>query len=271
WYKSLASAEYFRVTIYQWDGANWHELAKREGLGGQVEWTEESLTFIAKTANQIEIWIEFYEAGIDAQFWFDLFTIRKYIPPAERYYKIAGACNGIYRVLLDEGEGFKDVWQGEEDVGWYYTPEAEYGPEPPAHPAQIVWFDKNRVIANGTDNLKIQYFITVPLENMVADILVTAGLYANRADALVDIEGHPDYVDPNIDIDQCWFEVGEPALGAIRMICERADYRFFFTYGGLPAFIPAPAPVGVSFAFTEQKHIASVHTYQDRSEIWNRI
>jgi len=273
WYKSLASAEYMRVIIYQWDGANWHELARREGLGGQTTWTEDDLTFVAATDDPIQIWIEFYDVGIGAQFWLDLFTIRKYTPPYERHYKIVGACNGIYRVLLDEGEGagFEDVWQGEEDVGWYYTPEAEFGPDPPAHPAQIVWFDKNRVIANGTDNLKIQYFITVSLVDMVADILVTAGLYATRAAALDAIDDHPDYVDPTIDIDQCWFEVGEPALGAIRMICERANYRFFFTWEGKPAFIPAPAPVGVSFAFTEQGHIASVHTYQDRSEIWNRI
>jgi len=205
WYKSLASAEYFRVTIYQWDGADWHRLARREDLGGQLEWTEESLTFIAATTDPIEIWIEFYEAYVDAQFWFDLFTIRKYTPPAERYYKIAGACNGIYRVLLKENGVWEDVWQGEEDEGYYYTEEEEFGPIPPAHPPKIVWFDKNRVVANGTDNLKIQYFITVSLVDMVADILVTAGLYANRAAALDAMDDHLDWVDPAIDIDKCWF------------------------------------------------------------------
>jgi len=261
WWKSLASAEFARVIIYQHDGG-WHELARREGLGGHLTWTEESLTFIAQSVDPIQIWIEFYNVHIGAEWWFDLFTIRKYVPYEERYYEIAGACNGIYRVILD-GE---DVWQGEEDEGWYYTPDAEYGPDPPAHPAQIVWFDKNRPMANGTANLEIQYFITVPLENMVADILVTAGLYANRALALAGM----DYVDPNIDIDQCWFKVGDSALSAIRMICERADYRFHFKYDGTPVFKPKPAGA-VVFTFTDQKHIASIRNYQDHNEIWNKV
>ena len=100
---------------------------------------------------------------------------------------------------------------------------------------------------------------------MVADILVTAHLYADRAAALADM----DYTDPAIDIDQVWFKVGDPALGAIAMICERSGYRFHFTYDGKPTFQPKPSGATV-FTFTDQKHIASPRRYEDRAEIWNR-
>ena len=64
--------------------------------------------------------------------------------------------------------------------------------------------------------------------------------------------------------------MGESALTAIKMICERADYKFYFKYDGTPVFKPA-ADGAVVFAFTEEKHIASARNYQDYSEIWNRI
>ncbi|GAH57746.1 unnamed protein product, partial [marine sediment metagenome] len=197
-YKAGPGAGKMRVTIYHHNG-DYNKVARREGLE-QVTWTEENIAFIAESTDPIEIWIHFYDGAPGEEWYFDLFTIREYTPPDERYYEMPAGCNGIYRVLLDEGEGFKDVWQGEEDVGWYYTPEAEPGPIPPAHPAKIVWFDKNRPMKNGTANLEIQYFITVPLENMVADILVTAGKYADHDAALAAIEGHADYLDPAIDI-----------------------------------------------------------------------
>ena len=102
---------------------------------------------------------------------------------------------------------------------------------------------------------------------MVADILVTAHLYADRAAALADM----DYTDPAIDIDQVWFKVGDPALGAIVMICERCDYRFHFAYNGKPTFQPKPSPEEIAFTFTEQKHIIELFSRQDRAEILNRI
>jgi len=273
-YKAGPGAGKMRVVIYHFDDPIFTEITRKEGLE-QTDWTEESVVFTAVNTDPISIWIYFYDGAPGEEWYLDLFTIRTYVPPEERYYKLlepVSPCMGIYRVLLDEGKGagFEDVWQGEEDEGYYYTPDAEPGPDPPAHPAKIVWFDKNRVIAAGTNNLKIQYFITVPLESMVADILVTAGLYVDRAAAIDAMDDHPDWLDPNIDIDQCWFKVGEPALGAIKMICERANYRFFFTYEGKPAFIPAPNNA-VVFNFTAQSHIASVRNYQDRDEIWNRI
>jgi len=272
-YKSVLGVGRMRVVIYHHNG-DYNEIARREGLE-QVTWTEENITFIAESVDPIEIWIYFYDGAPADEWYLDLFTIRTYVPPEERYYELqepVAPCNGIYRVLIDEGEGagFEDVWQGEEDVGYYYTEEEEFGPDPPAHPPKIVWFDKNRIVPSGTANLKIQYFRTVSLENMIADILVTAGLYVDRAAAIDAMDDYPGYAAPAIDIDQVWFKVGEPALGAIRMICERANYRFFFTWEGKPAFIPAPAGA-VVFEFTAQSHIASVRNYQDRDEIWNRI
>jgi hypothetical protein len=101
----------------------------------------------------------------------------------------------------------------------------------------------------------------------VADILVKAGLYADQAAALTDME----YDATGITIDKVWFEAGSTYLDAIRMICERCNYRFYFRYDGVPFFKPIPSSGAAVFTFTSPKQIGSISTYQDRNEIKNRI
>lgn len=224
-------------------------------------WHITTVYFTTENTDPIEIIFHFLELSMVNEYWLDQFSFHAFIPYWERYYELPSACKGIYRVVLND----QDVWHGGDD-GWHYTKDAEPGPDPPAHPARIVWFDVNKEVSAGSNNLVIHYFTTTAMEDVVADLLVTAGLYVDRATAKADM----DYTDPAIDIDQVWFDTGKPTLDGMRMVCERCDYRFHFAYGGKPTFKPKPSGA-TAFTFTDHKHIASPRRYVDKSEIKNRI
>jgi hypothetical protein len=250
-YKKVSGDGNMGVSIYQYIGDQYVLLAAMSGFDA-TNYTELKLYFTAQTTAAIQIWLEFHCPGAESEFRVDQFSIYKFIPYEERYYELPEACKGPYRVILDD----VDVWQGEEDEGWHYE-----------ESTRRLSFDINKTVASGMNNLDIYYFTTQPLENVIADILVIAGLYDNQLEAFLDML----YTDPAIDIDQVWFDAGTSALEAIRIICERCDYRFHFSYAGKPVFKPKPSPGSTAFAFTSQAHVASVSNYQDRGEIWNRI
>jgi len=195
-----------------------------------------------------------FEFGDESQeFRIDEISILEFLPYDQRYFELPGTSKGPYHVTLD-GE---DVWEGEGDECWFQD-ETE-----PLHVA----FRANKVTTEGEDNVVIYFFITQPMEEVVADILVFVKLYANKGAALSAM----DYTPTGINIDRVWFKSGSTCLSAIKMICERCDYRFYFKYNGVPVFKPKPTPDGTDFSFTAQKHIASASYYQDREEIKNRI
>ena len=94
----------------------------------------------------------------------DNISIYEYIPYWLQYYPITDANEkGPYFVTIDGDP----VWQGEVDEGWYYAEDAEAGPDPPAHPARIVYFDPNKTVTGGLD-LIVYYFLQQEAEDVVA-------------------------------------------------------------------------------------------------------
>ena len=250
-------------------------------------WWNEVLYFTAVSVNPIQIWLEIYESPIGSEFWVDQFSIFEFVPYWNRYYNLrAHDANeeGVHHITLDPTTGAEDVWQGEVDEGWYYAEDAETGPEPPAHPAGIVFFDPNKTVAIGVNNLVIYYFLATAPEDAVARILWLAGVfdpatnlpYVNEAAAKAAMVAAPGYAATGITIDKIWFKSGTTCLEAIKMLCERGNaasvqYVFYFTYDGQPVFKPRPTVGAADFAFTDPKHITSIKTYQNRTEIKNRI
>jgi hypothetical protein len=171
-------------------------------------------------------------------------------------YPLPVGCNGIYYVTL----GGNEKWFNDdpEKFGWLYD-EAN----------KILSFVEGTDIPIGTNNLLIYYFETQTIENVVADLLVKAGFYANRAAALVAM----DYVATGITVGKIWFDAGSNCLKAIGMICERCNYRFYFKWDGTPVFRPEPSiedEGDEDFAF-RHCDISEVDQYQDRNEIRNKI
>ena len=225
------------------------------------DWTEETFYFTALDTGAIQWWMRFSPIAADIRL--DDFSISGFTPYYERYYELPGASKGPYYLTLDGDP----VWPNEEDEGWFYVEDAEAGPDPPAHPAKIVFFDPNKTVANGNNNLVIYYFTTESPENAVADILVKVGLYVDQAAALAAM----DFDATGVTIDKIWFKPGSTCLNAIKKLCERCNYRFHFKYDGTPVFKPAPTAGGQAFTFLDPKQLSSVETYQDQNEIKNRV
>lgn len=194
----------------------------------------------------------------------DEISIQATPPPAtEVYYAMPALCTGIYHVVLDGVEQWPGKQKGE---GWYY----DLG-------TNRFWFDIDKIVAAGVgNNLFIYYYTAHALENVVADILVKAfpTIYgavfpANRNAALAAMSGPA----TGVNVDRIRFVAGSTYINAIRMICERCNYRFYFDWGGIPKFVIAPTPGVPPPVFTTflPQHFTSPKLYQDRSEIWNRI
>ena len=240
-------------------------LVKMKAYFPTDDWIYDTFYFTATNTGAIEMWIVCTPGISDLRL--DLFSIQEFIPYWKRYYELPEAAKGPYYVTLDSGAGAVPVTQGEKDEGWFYAEDAEPGPDPPAHPARIVFFDNNKTVPAGNNNLVIYYFTVQSPENVLADLLVKVGLYASQGAALAAME----YDATGVTIDKVWFKPGSKGLNAVKMLCERCDYRFHFKYDGTPVFKPKAAPGATSFTFTDPKQIASVSTYQDKNEIKNRI
>lgn len=214
------------------------------------DWIEETLYFTATDTGAIEMRITNHEFIPDLRV--DQFSTWEFVPYENRYYELPAASKGPYYVTLDGSP----VWQGEEDEGWYHE-----------ESTRRVSFDINKTVTNGTNNLIVYYFTAESMENVVADTLVRANYYADRTAALAAM----DYTATGITIDKVWFKAGSTCLNAVKLICERCDYRFYFEYDGTPVFKPKPTPGATVFTFTNSKQVISVRNFQDEEEIRNKI
>ena len=103
---------------------------------------------------------------------------------------------------------------------------------------------------------------------MVADILVVAGLYASRATA----KAAMNYEATGVLIHRPRFDQGTTGLDAIRMICERVNFRFWFSYDGTPNFTTAPAvKTTEDLDIPDSDSITGLNLYQDINEVRNHV
>jgi len=168
-------------------------------------------------------------------------------------YSLTGlGCNGAYIAYLDGTQIYApDTWiydKGIDDA------------------TKKFWFLPSSIPAASDLELLIYYYTSQAPENVVADILVTAGLYDDRAAALAAM----DYEATGVTIDRVRFNTGVSALYAIQKICERVDYEFFFKYDGTPVF-RSIATVGAA-DFTFGKELISTFKYiENIDEVRNHI
>ena len=167
-------------------------------------------------------------------------------------YELPMASNGPYLATLDGAA----IWFGTANNEWTFD-----------EATNLLTFSEKKIIAVGTDNLIIYYYTDQTLENVVADILVAAGLYASQALALAAM----DYEATGVTIDRVWFDAGTTALAAIQKLCERVNYRFWFAYDGTPTFKPAPVGGEVDFSFTSFGHLGALDDHQELAQIRNRV
>ncbi len=218
-------------------------------------WTSVTLNFVATISGALIFEWKILSAIDTGEFRVDEISIKAVTNPLLKPpYDMPSTTKGVHRVTLDAVELFQDA----QDKGWFYDSAANQ-----------FFFDEGKIIEAGSNNLVVYYYEAQTLENVVADLLVIANLYASQALALAGMN----YTATGISVDTVFFKVGTTLLDAIRMCCERANYRFFFQYDGTPDFNPAPTAevVGSEDVELHEGNYSDPNYYRDKTEIWNRV
>ena len=242
-----------RMALRIYEAGTMNLMSEVTGLESNA-WTTVDMFFTATKDCDLKIIMTFWDSISSGEFRVDQFSLREITGQSNEMYSLPAGCTGIYHVILDD----EDVPYGVQNKGWRFDSIGN----------RLYW-DGDKQVETGTDNLIIDYFSAQSLENVLADILAYSGLYDNRAQALAAM----DYTVPGEDIDRVWFNPGTSAVVAIGKICERVNYRFYFDHNGTPVFQPAPTAKAAGFEdFTfHQSHLANINDYQNRNEIRNRI
>ena len=90
---------------------------------------------------------------------------------------------------------------------------------------------------DGTNNLKVDYFTSQVVEEVVADILLLAGVFNSETEKNIWLASSY-VIATNQKISRVWFEIGCTAFEAIRLLAEVVLYDFYFDYEGNPIFKP---------------------------------
>lgn len=248
--------ETLEVGIFKTPGAGWptEYIAGVTGLQSVGIYSTEGFYFTATDNCDLTIKVTVRcRMRRDASFRMDMFSIKKVSAYFNQRYILPDICNGPYFVTIDGDP----IWQGfDEGSGWHYD---ENG--------RTFWIDDAIPLEDGTNNIVVYFYTDQILENVLADLLAFAGLYADRGSALADM----DYTPTGITIPRVFFDSGDIIMSAVSTICERANYRFYFEYDGKPNFNPAPTISAVDFTFTRPGHIRDMSEFQDISQIRNRI
>lgn len=143
-------------------------------------------------------------------------------------YNMPSTCKGIYRAFLyNESTGEYD----ELTLNSEFTYDWEDN--------QFVFLHPNVPFENKTGGLWVYYFTPQKVENVVADILIEAGLltHSEKQSWLT----NSDLVTPTgKTIDRVWFDSGTSYIDAIELLTERVMYRFGVTNLGKPFFKVIP-------------------------------
>jgi hypothetical protein len=225
------------------------------------EWTLYS--FVVHIADTGSLRLSLFTGGANSfpMFFLDLdeISVKQYATDFWQRYILPDECNGPWLVTLNDepvGQGDQgDTPNGEGEGGWHYVEETK-----------SLFFNDTMDVKAGVGNVKIYYYTTQVLDNVLADLLVWSGLYADRAAALADL----DYEPTGISIARVWFDAGV-ALAAVQKICERANYRFWLAFDGRPCFLPPPVATSIAVSFPGFGDFKDIAEFQDDDMIRNRI
>ena len=209
-----------------------------------------------KPVSDVALKIKLYLYGINyaegEEFYLDNISVKLYDSTSWTRYNMPEDCEGVYWVELD-GEA---VAMGDEGGkgGWHYDPDGK-----------AFYFSEDMYIPGGKE-LLIYYYKEMALSDVLADLLVRAGLYEDRAEALEDMI----FEEPGVSVGRVYFDDGVSGLEAIRRICERVNYRFYFSADGRPVFKPYERWKGESGELCSVD-MSGVKIWQDINGIKNRV
>ena len=219
-------------------------------------WVEVTFEFVASSSTNMRM--RFRVLGdTGTTFRVDQVSIKEVTAPLAYtpLYTLPDESNGAYNPAFLSGT---PIYAGDppDKDGWFNNENSS-----------IFRFADGADIPAGTDNLWVYYYTDQIIENVVADLMALSGLYPDRATALADM----DYTATGVHVHKVWFDHGSTALDAVRILCERVNYRFWFDYAGKPCFKPAPVADVIDFTFTDPGDLQGLADYQDIAVVRNRI
>jgi len=176
-------------------------------------------------------------------------------------YSMDDTCQGIYIAYLDsidpyDGSHLSEIYNNSE---WGYLESTN----------KFSFLANSVPTFNGTNNLKVYYFKVQVVENVVADILLNAGIFANDEAKNNWLAG--DYVKATgYSIDRVWFNTGMSSFEAIRLLAEVVRYRFYFDYAGNPVFKPK-ASLGEKVDIFKDSDVEVESIEENIDEVYNNI
>jgi len=147
----------------------------------------------------------------------------------QEHYEMEEDCKGIYRAFLDrtgEGTNFEEIWLNSE---WTYDWDIN----------EFVFLKPNVPKEAGVGCLWLYYFTPQTVENIVADLLVEAGLLTATEKTLW-LANTLLCTPTGKDIERVWFDSGTTYIRAINMLTETVIYRFFINGNHESCFKPIP-------------------------------
>jgi hypothetical protein len=248
WYKRVSAGCTFSIRAYETASLN---LMGKSAELSSTSWGPASFYFTATKTSAVRLSSVITGSGTGLVCRFDLVTVKEVTAYYNTRYNMPAASHGVYFVTLDD----VPLWYGDTSQGWLYDPIL-----------QVFYFDENTHIVTGTNNLKVYYFTTQDIIDVLGDVLAATPLYADRAAALAALV----YTDPVVTVPKVWFEAGTSALEAVKRICERCNYRFWLDELDVPRFQPAPTH-GDPVAWFASRAKADGGDFQDIEEVRNSI
>ena len=179
----------------------------------------------------------------------------------EDTYAMPDDCKGIYRVFQDStspynGTGFREIYLNSNFTYDWDTND-------------LIFLHPNIPDYNGTNCLRIYYFTTQIIENVVADILIETGiLHILQRNTWL---SNSDLVTPTGQtIDRVRLSYDIFAIKAINLLAEVAIYRFYINGEGNPVFKPIPSYGDVVKRINDNEYLLR-HKEERFDELYNHI
>lgn len=199
------------------------------------------------------------DANLKCEWWGTQYTLDTV--EAQEDYNMPSDCKGIYRVFLDidakDGSNLVEIKEGS---GWTYNWETN----------KFSFLDSSIPAYDGVDNLVISYFTTQVVEEVIADVLIYAGIL-NLWERKSWLE-NTNYVTPTgKTIDRVWFKKEEKCLEAIRLLIETALYRFRFSEEGIAILKPKPSESDPPVMQIGREDVEVISKGENVDEVYNQI
>lgn len=170
-------------------------------------------------------------------------------------YNMPSSCTGIYKAWMYRGEYIEITLNNEYTYDWEFN--------------QFIFLHPS-VPPNSQGEIKLYMFEKQKVENVVADILIEAGLLSHTQKQSW-LTNPAKCIPTGQMIERVWFNSGTSYLRAIEMLAERVKYRFYVNSDGEPCFKTFPVSLQKTSKRINDKEYLVKKTEERIDELYNHF